>query len=136
MSPVVEDVTQSGEAFIDAVERVADHSVHLLSEELTLARLEMVEKLPLLAGGLVRAIVGFTAALTGMLVASFALAFLLADYVFSDHPWIGFALIAVVLFVAAAVFLRGAWSTSRGAMPPLPTQAIDQAGKIRGAFRR
>lgn len=133
---IAEETARSGEAFVDAVERVADHSMHILQDELTLARLEMVEKLPLLAGGLVRAVLGVATALIGLLLGSFAIAFVLADYVFGDHLWAGFAVVAVLLLVVAVVLVRLAWSKSQAAMPPVPTQAIDQAGKLRAALRR
>jgi len=136
MSAVIDDATRSGEAFIDAVERVADHSVHIVQDELTLARIEMVEKLPILAGGLTKAIIGLAATLTGLLLGSFALAFLLADYVFGDHLWPGFALLAVALLGAAFLLTRRAWSESKEALPPVPTEAIDQARKLRDDVRR
>lgn len=121
---------------IDAAGRVVDKSVTIVQEEVELARLELVEKLPALGRDLIKLVLAAVLAAIGLVLLVLALAWSLADYVFGfEHVWASFALLAVLLLGPAAVLGLGALRNARKTGAPVPTAALRQAGELRKAVR-
>lgn len=117
---------------IDAAGRVVDKTVTIAQEEFELARLEIVEKVPALGRNLLRLVVAGLLAVVSLILLVLALAWLLADYVFgTEHVWAGFAVLALVVLVPAAIIGLGALNSARKTGPPVPAKALAQAAKLR-----
>ncbi len=117
--------------------RVVDESLTIAHDELELARIELVEKLPALGGDLVRLAVAAVLAAVGLMLGTLAIAWLLADYVFGiQHVWAGFAVLAAVVLIPAAVLASGAIRRARATGPPVPSKALRHARELRSAVRR
>ena len=115
-----------------AITEVSERASLLVREEIELAKAEVTEKLTKLVRG---AVVGMAA---GIFVVT-GLMFLLhsaawgawqafgsgADY------WLGFLIVAVVLFLLGALAGLLAYRAVRSGAPPTPSMAIDEAKKIR-----
>lgn len=132
------DADQRGReaALIDAAGRLIDSSLAIAQDELELARLELVEKLPLLGRDLLKLAVAAALGVIGAILATLAVAWLLADYVFGfEHVWASFALLALVLLVPAGLLasraVRGAIATG----VPVPKSALRQARAVGQAVR-
>lgn len=121
---------------IDAAGRVVDKSLTIVQEEVELARLEIVEKLPALGRDLVKLVLAAVLAVIALVLVVLAVAWALADYVFGfEHVWASFAVLALFLLIPAAGLALGALRGARRTGAPLPTAAIRQAGKLRKAVR-
>lgn len=130
------DSQRTDAILIDAAGRVVDKTVTIAQEEFELARLEIVEKVPALGRNLLRLVVAGLLAVVGLILLVLALAWLLADYVFgTEHVWAGFAVLAAVVLVPAAVIGLGALRSARKTGAPVPTKALAQASALRKATR-
>ena len=101
----------------------------LVREEIELAKAEMSQKIASLARGAV----GFAiAAVFGLLAIPFGLLTLAygLDSALSS-VWLGFLIVLGVLVAAAAAAGFFAFRKFKGATPPTPSMAIDEAKKIR-----
>jgi uncharacterized membrane protein YqjE len=116
-----------GELVVDVSERVSI----LVREEIELAKAEVAEKVSkLLRGGAVGIAAGVFI-LMGLAMFMHAIAWLLVDYVFSDHIWIGFAIEAVMWFVIAAIAGLIAFRAVKAGAPPTPELAIEEARRTK-----
>ncbi len=117
--------------------RIVERSLTIVQEEFELARIELVEKLPLLGRELVMMIVAAMLVAVSGVLATFGLVWLLARYVFGfDNVWASFLLLAVLVLVPAFLLGRGALRRARAVGPPVPTAAIRQAKLLRKAVTR
>lgn len=122
--------------FADAASRVVDCTLTIVQQELELARLELVEKLPKLGGGLVRLAVSVLLLGFGGLLAVLALIWALADYVFGvEHVWASFAVVAAGLLLTGFSLATSALRRARAVGPPLPMAALRQAQALRRSLR-
>jgi uncharacterized small protein (DUF1192 family) len=111
-----------------AITEVSDRIGVLIREEVELAKAEMTVKARSIARGVV-------AVAAGAVFGVFAIVYALSTLAWGINSilsslWIGFAVVFVVLLIAAAgAFLFARSKLSVGA--PAPTMAIDEAKKIR-----
>jgi uncharacterized membrane protein YqjE len=115
-----------------AVQDVSDKASLLVREEIALAKAEMTEKVSKLLKGAIVGIVAGVFALFGLIYLLESAAWAVWDAIGNSHNfWLGFLIVAVLLFVlgglagfiAARAFKRGS--------PPAPTMAIEEAQLIR-----
>jgi uncharacterized membrane protein YqjE len=116
----------------EAIQEVSEKASLLVREEIELAKAEMTEKVTKLLKGAVVGLVAGVFALFGLIYLLEALAWGIWDAIgTSSNFWIGFVIVAVLLFVfgglagflAARAFKRGS--------PPAPTMAIEEAQLIK-----
>jgi uncharacterized membrane protein YqjE len=118
---------------IDPAGRVIDRSLLIAQEELELARLELVEKIPLLGRGLLQLALAAALALIGAILGTLAIAWLLADYVFGiRHVWASLALMAAVVLLGAAIIALRAIRRARRRPADAVGGAAPGAGVARG----
>ena len=101
----------------------------LVREEIELAKAEMTEKGTKLAKG---AAVGGAAgvfAAAGLIYLLHSLSWLVAELLGADNPWLGFLIVAVVLFVIGAIAGLVAARAFKKGSPPTPAMAIEE-GKL------
>jgi uncharacterized membrane protein YqjE len=120
------DTTELGQAIQDVTERLS----LLFREEIELAKTEMTEKVTKLIKGAVVGIVAGIFAVFGLVYLLHAASWGIWQAIGgTDNFWIGFLVVAVILFVLGAL---GAFIASRlfkrGA-PPTPQMAIEE-GKL------
>ncbi len=120
----------------DSATRVVDATLAIIQQELELARLELVDKLPKLGGGIVRLALAAVLVMFGGMFAVLPVVWALADYVFGfQHVWASFAVGGGVLLIVAAYLARIALARARAAGPPISTAALRQARALRETVR-
>jgi uncharacterized membrane protein YqjE len=123
------DTSELGQAIQDVTEKAS----LLIREEIELAKTEVTEKVTKLIKGAVVGIVGGIFAVFGLIyllnAASWAIWKAITGGSGSDNFWIGFLVVAVVLFLLGALAgFIAARLVKRGA-PPTPDMAIEE-GKL------
>jgi uncharacterized membrane protein YqjE len=123
------DTTELGQAIQDVTEKMS----LLVREEIELAKTEVTEKVTRLAKGAAIGIAAGIFAVFGLVYLGDAVAWLIWELIEGDvnSPWLGFLILAVLIFllggiaglVAARLFKRGA--------PPAPQMAIEEAKLIK-----
>jgi uncharacterized membrane protein YqjE len=114
-----------------AIQDVSDKASLLIREEIELAKTEVLEKGTTLVKGAVVGIIAGVFAVFGLIYLLHALAWLIWELIEGDvnSPWLGYLIVAVVLFVVGAIAgLLAARFMKRGA-PPTPQMAIEE-GKL------
>jgi uncharacterized membrane protein YqjE len=118
--------------FAKAVQEVTERASLLVREEIELAKTEMTEKATKLIRGTVAGIAAGIFAVFGLIYLLHAFAWLIWKLIGgTDDFYLGFLIVAVVLFVLGA--LAGVLATraiKRGS-PPAPTMAIEEAQLIK-----
>jgi len=119
------DSSDLGQAVQDVTERLS----LLFREEIELAKTEMTEKISRLIKGAVVGIVAGIFLVFGLIYLLHSAAWALWEALGGDGPWLGFLIVAVVLFVIGALagFIAARF-VKRGA-PPTPQMAIEE-GKL------
>jgi uncharacterized membrane protein YqjE len=119
------DTTELGQAIQD----VTDKASLLIREEIELAKTEVTEKVTKLIRGAVVGILAGIFAVFGLIYLLHSASWALWELIGGDGPWIGFLIVAVVLFVLGGLagFLAARF-IKRGA-PPTPQMAIEE-GKL------
>jgi uncharacterized membrane protein YqjE len=118
-----------------AIAEVSERATVLIREEIELAKVEVAEKASKLARG---AVVGMAAGIFVVMALVFALvgcAWLLYYYLPGGdftYFW-GFFAMAVILLLLGAVAGLVAAKVVKKSAPPMPSMAIEEARKIRGA---
>lgn len=119
--------------FGKAVQEVSDKMRLLVSEEIALAKAEMTEKVSRLAKGAAVGVAAGIFAVAGLIYLLHALSWAIWQLIDSGgHSyWLGFLIVAVLLFVVGAIagFLASRF-IKRGT-PPKPAMAIEEAQLIR-----
>jgi uncharacterized membrane protein YqjE len=113
-----------------AIQDVSEKASLLVREEIELAKTEVMEKVTKLIKGAVVGIVAGIFAVLGLIYLLHALAWLIWDLIGGTRDfWIGFAIVAALLFVLGGLagFLAARF-VKRGA-PPTPKMAIEE-GKL------
>jgi uncharacterized membrane protein YqjE len=114
-----------------AIQDVSDKASLLIREEIELAKTEVLEKGTTLVKGAVVGIIAGVFAVFGLIYLLHALAWLIWELIEGDvnSPWLGYLIVAVVLFIVGAIAgLLAARFMKRGA-PPTPQMAIEE-GKL------
>lgn len=113
----------------DAIQDVTEKLSLLFREEVELAKTEMTEKVSKLIKGAIVGIVAGIFAVFGLVYLLHSGAWAIYDIVGSDSPWLGYLIVAAVLFVLGALAgFIAARLVKRGA-PPTPKMAIEE-GKL------
>ena len=115
------------ELVVDLSERTST----LIREEIELAKTEIREKVTKLVQGSVIGIAAGVFAVLGLAMLMHAIAWVLNDYFFSDHVWIGFLIEAVAWFVIAGVAGLVAYRSVKAGAPPTPDLAIEEAKRTK-----
>jgi uncharacterized membrane protein YqjE len=119
------DTSELGQAIQDVTERAS----LLIREEIELAKTEMTEKASKLGKG---AGIGGAAgifAVFGLIYLLHSVAWAIASLLDDDNPWLGYLIVAVLLFIVGAIAgLIAARQFKRGS-PPTPQMAIEE-GKL------
>ena len=119
------DTSDLGNAIQDVTEKLS----LLFREEIELAKTEMTEKVTKLIKGAVVGIVAGIFIVFGLIYLLHAGAWSLYTAFDSDSPWLGYLIVAAVLFVLGALAgFIAARLVKRGA-PPTPKMAIEE-GKL------
>ena len=115
-----------------AVQDIAQRAQLLVREEIELARVEITQKVSRLVRGAVVGAVAGVIALLGLILLLHALSWLAWDATGpNDNYWLGFLIIAVLLFVLGAIAGVLAMRFIRAGTPPKPEMAIDEAQRIK-----
>jgi len=119
------DTSDLGQAIQDVTEKAS----LLIREEIELAKTEVTEKVTKLIKGAVVGIVAGVFAVFGLIYLLHSGAWAIYDIFASDSPWLGYLIVAAVLFILGALAgFIAARLVKRGA-PPTPKMAIEE-GKL------
>ena len=119
------DTSELGQAIQDVTEKAS----LLVREEIELAKTEVTEKFTKLIKGAVVGIVAGIFAVFGLIYLLHSGAWAIYTALDSDSPWLGYLIIAILLFVLGALAgFIAARLVKRGA-PPTPDMAIEE-GKL------
>jgi uncharacterized membrane protein YqjE len=123
-----QDTSELGQAIQDVSERAS----LLVREEIELAKTEVMEKVTKLIKGAVVGIIAGIFAVFGLIYLLHALAWLIWDLIGGTRDfWLGFAIVALLLFVLGGVAgFVAARFMKRGA-PPTPQMAIEEGRLIK-----
>jgi len=115
-----------------AVQEVSDKLSLLVREEIELAKAEVGEKVNKLTRGAVIGTVAGIFAVLGLIYLLDALSWLIWDVIGGTRNfWLGFLIVAVILFVLGAVAGFLAARLFKGGAPPTPQMAIEEAQLIK-----
>lgn len=112
-----------------AVADISEKTARLVHEEIELAKAEISQKVAKVGVGAAVAVVAGFFALLGLIFAFLALAWGLVA-LFDMSVWLAFLLVAVFLFICAAL-AAGATAWSFKDSSPVPKMAIEEAKKTR-----
>ena len=122
------DTSELGEAIQDVTEKLS----LLFREEIELAKTEMTEKVTKLIKGAVVGIVAGIFAVFGLVYFLHAASWGIWQAIGgTDNFWIGFLIVAVVLFILGALAGLIAARLVKRAAPPTPKLAIEEAQLIK-----
>jgi uncharacterized membrane protein YqjE len=119
------DTSELGQAIQDVTEKAS----LLIREEIELAKSEMTEKASKLGKG---AGIGGAAgifAVFGLIYLLHSIAWAIASLLDDDNPWLGYLIVAVVLFIVGAIAGLFASRQFKRGSPPTPQMAIEE-GKL------
>jgi uncharacterized membrane protein YqjE len=114
-----------------AIQEVSERASLLVREEIELAKAEMTEKVTKLIKGAVVGIVAGVFAVFALVYLLHSFAWLIYDLLASDSPWLGFLIVAAVLFVLGAIAGLLAMRFVKRGSPPTPQRAIEEAQLIK-----
>lgn len=118
-----------------ALQQVTDLSQKIIHEEIELAKAEVSMKVAKLAKGAAVGAAAGVFVLFGFIMVLNALAWLFWQFTGTDSSfWLGFALVALILFILAAVAGLLAYRFVKGGAPPTPQMAIDEGKKVRATI--
>ena len=116
-----------------AIQEVTEKASLLVREEIALAKAEMTEKVTgLVKGAAVGAAAGVFI-LAGLIYFLHFLALLIAD-VLGRHPWLGYLIVAGVLFLFGGIAGFLAARFFKKGSPPTPQMAIEEAQLIKATL--
>jgi uncharacterized membrane protein YqjE len=115
-----------------AIQEISETASLLVREEIELAKAEMTEKVTKLIRGAVVGIVAGVFAVFGLIYLLHAAAWLIWQLTGTRSSfWIGYAVVAVVLFVLGAVAGLIAYRAVKRGSPPVPAMAIAEGRRIK-----
>ena len=119
------DNSDLGQAIQDVTEKLS----LLFREEIELAKTEMTEKVTKLIKGAVVGLVAGIFFVFGLIYLLHSGAWGIYDIIGSDSPWLGYLIVAVVLFIVGAIAGLVAARNLKSGSPPTPQMAIEE-GKL------
>jgi uncharacterized membrane protein YqjE len=115
-----------------AIQEVSERASLLVHEEIELAKAEMTEKVTKLIRGAVVGIVAGLFAVFGLIYLLHALAWGIWDLIGGTRNfWLGFLIVAVLLFVVGGLAAFLAYKAIKRGVPPAPTMAIEEGRLIK-----
>ena len=115
-----------------AVQDVAQKAQLLVREEIELAKAEMSAKISKLIKGIVVGVVAGVFALAGLIYLLHGIAWLLSELLNDgSSPFVGFLILALVLFIIGGIAGLLAMRFIKRGSPPTPQMAIEEAQLIR-----
>jgi uncharacterized membrane protein YqjE len=121
-----------------AVSEVAEKAQLLVREEIALAKAEMTEKITGLIKGAVVGAIAAVFAIFGLIYLLHGVAWLIWMLLRNDNgdnQWIGYGIVAVVLFLLGAVSALLAVRFLKKSSPPTPQMAIEEGKLIRETLK-
>ena len=116
----------------EAIQEVTERASLLVREEIELAKAEVSEKVTKLIKGAAVGIVAGIFAVAGLIYLLHSLSLLLWDVIDQDDNfWLGYLIVAVVLFVLGAIAGFVATRFVKRGAPPTPAMAIEEAQLIK-----
>jgi uncharacterized membrane protein YqjE len=114
-----------------AVQDVTEKAQLIVREEIELAKAEVTEKVTRLIKGAVAGIAAGIFAVFGLIYLFHSLSWLFTKLISESNAWLGYLIVAVLLFALGALagFLAARF-VKRGA-PPTPDMAIEEAQRIK-----
>jgi uncharacterized membrane protein YqjE len=121
------DTSELGEA----IQEITETATLLIREEIELAKTEVLQKATKLITGAVVGIIAGIFAVFGLIYFLTAMAWLIWELIEGDvnSPWLGFLIVAVLLWVFGALAAFIAMRFVKRGVPPTPQMAIDE-GKL------
>jgi len=113
-----------------AIQDVTRHAQEIVRDEIELAKLEVQTKVSKLAKGAAVGAAAGVFVLAGLIYFLHFAAWGLADLL-GDHVWLGYLIVAVLLFLLAAIAGLLAVRFFKGGSPPTPQLAIEEAQRVR-----
>jgi uncharacterized membrane protein YqjE len=119
-----------------AVQDVTEKAQLIIREEIELAKAEVTEKVTRLIKGAVAGIAAGLFAVFALIYLFHSLSWLLTKLISESNAWLGYLIVAVLLFALGALagFLAARF-VKRGA-PPTPDLAIEEAQRIRETVKQ
>ena len=118
-----------------ALQQVTDLSQKIIHEEIELAKAEVTTKVAKLAKGAAVGAAAGVFVLFGFIMVLNSLAWLLWQLVGgANNFWLGFILVAVILFILAGVAGFLAFKFVKSGAPPTPQMAIDEGKKVKATI--
>jgi hypothetical protein len=115
-----------------AIQDVTTHAQAIVREEIELAKAEVGEKVSKLAKGAAAGAAAGVFVLAGLIYFLHALAWLLYRLIDNgDNVWIGYGIVAVFLFLIAAIAGFLAYRFVKRGSPPTPQMAMQEAQLVR-----
>lgn len=118
----------------ESISEIIDRTTAIVHEEIELAKTEISVSLQNLLRGSVAGIVGGVFAFFGLFVLLIGLSFLIGDAIGEFYPWLGFLIVALLLFIFGGILALIALKKIKKGSQLLPEQAIDEAIKTREVF--
>src|SRR3954469_8296025 len=116
-----------------SITEVTEKAQLLVREEIALAKAELSEKISgLVKGAAVGAAAGVFV-LAGLIYFLHFLALLIAD-VLGANPWVGYLIVAGVLFITGGIAGLAAARAFKKGTPPMPQMAIEEAQLIKSTL--
>jgi uncharacterized membrane protein YqjE len=114
-----------------AIQEITEKASLLIREEIELAKTEVKESGKKLVTGAVVGIIAGIFAIFGLIYFLESMAWLIWELIEGDvnSPWIGFLIVAVLLFVVGAIAALLAFRFIKRGSPPVPQMAIEE-GKL------
>jgi uncharacterized membrane protein YqjE len=116
-----------------AIQEITETATLLIREEIELAKTEVVEKGTKLLTGAVVGIIAGVFAVFGLIYFLTSMAWLIWELIEGDvnSPWLGFLIVAVLLWVFGALAAFIAYRFVKRGVPPTPQMAIEEGRMIK-----
>jgi uncharacterized membrane protein YqjE len=116
-----------------AIQEITETATLLIREEIELAKTEVVEKGTKLLTGAVVGIIAGVFAVFGLIYFLTSMAWLIWELIEGDvnSPWLGFLIVAVLLWVFGALAAFVAYRFVKRGVPPTPQMAIEEGRMIK-----
>ncbi len=134
MSPPDPYKSPSDKTVGELVFEVTEQTSALIREEIELAKTEVSEKVTVLARGSAVGIAAGVFAFLALILLMHALALGLNSLFFEGDPWAGYLIEAVLFLLVAAGAGYFAYKSFEKTGAPVPTEAIEEAQKIKATL--
>jgi uncharacterized membrane protein YqjE len=116
-----------------AIQEITETASLLIREEIELAKTEVMESTKKLLTGAVVGIIAGIFAVFGLIYLLHSLAWLIWELIEGDvnSPWLGYLIVAVLLFVFGAIAALLAYRFIKRGSPPVPQMAIEEGRLIK-----